>query len=72
MVDDLIPHVEIISHLDNIPKDRDILLYCHHGGRSLMAGMILLNSGWERTKLFNLSGGIDQWSAQVDASIPRY
>ncbi len=72
MVDDLIPHVEILSHLDSIPKDRDILLYCHHGRRSLMAGMVLINSGWDRSNLFNLNGGIDRWSTQVDASIPRY
>ncbi|MCS5536656.1 MAG: molybdopterin-synthase adenylyltransferase MoeB [Candidatus Poseidoniaceae archaeon] len=71
-VNELIPHIDLLSHLDDIPKNKDILLHCHHGQRSSMAAMILEKEGWDASRLFNMEGGIDLWSRQVDASIPRY
>ena len=71
-VNDLIPHVDLLSHLNSIPRDRDLLLYCHHGGRSGIAAMVLEKEGWNAERLFNMEGGIDRWSQQVDSSIPRY
>jgi len=71
-VNDLIPHVDMLSHIDGIPNDQDILLYCHHGNRSRIAAMILEREGWDTSRLFNMEGGIDLWSKQVDSSIPRY
>ena len=71
-VNELIPHIDLLSHLDDIPKNQDILLHCHHGQRSSMAAMILEKEGWDASRLFNMEGGIDLWSRQVDASIPRY
>tara|TARA_B100001123_G_C15313408_1_gene1025253 strand:+ start:480 stop:1652 length:1173 start_codon:yes stop_codon:yes gene_type:complete len=68
----LIPHDTIDTALDQIPKDGDILLYCHHGRRSMMALMVLASVGIEPERLYNLSGGIDSWSLEVDESVPRY
>ncbi len=51
-------------------KDRDIVVYCHHGVRSLHAIGWLRQQGFH--KLRNLSGGIDAWSREVDSTVPRY
>lgn len=47
-----------------------IVVYCHHGMRSLSVVMWLREQGFERAQ--SLSGGIDAWSQQVDPSISRY
>ena len=51
-------------------KDEEIVVYCHHGVRSLHAIGILHQAGFNRLK--NLAGGIDAWSLDVDDSVPRY
>ena len=51
-------------------KEEDVVVYCHHGVRSLMAIGALRTMGFK--KLHNLSGGIDAWSLKVDATVPRY
>lgn len=47
-----------------------IVVYCHHGMRSLYSAMYLAEAGFE--SLYNLQGGIDAWSQQVDPNTPRY
>jgi len=47
-----------------------IALYCHHGVRSARAATYLHEKGY--TNLFNLIGGIDAWSQEVDSGIPLY
>ena len=49
---------------------RPVIVYCHHGFRSLQAATFLRRLGVK--KCWSLSGGIDVWSQIVDASIPRY
>lgn len=51
-------------------KDRDVVVYCHHGIRSLNAIGQLNHLGFK--KLHNLAGGIDRWSLEVDPKLPRY
>jgi rhodanese-related sulfurtransferase len=46
------------------------VVYCHHGIRSQQAISLLQQLGF--TKLFNLAGGIDAWSSEVDSALPRY
>jgi sulfur-carrier protein adenylyltransferase/sulfurtransferase len=53
-----------------IPKDRDVVVYCHVGARSAQAAVWLKASGWTRVR--SLAGGIDAWSEQVDPGVPRY
>ena len=47
-----------------------LLIQCHHGGRSARAAEFLLRNGF--TDVTNLAGGIDAWSLEIDASVPRY
>jgi rhodanese-related sulfurtransferase len=53
-----------------IPKDRDVVVYCHVGARSAQAAVWMKASGWSRVR--SLAGGIDAWSEQVDPEVPRY
>lgn len=50
--------------------DRPIVVHCHHGGRSLQVTQWLRERGFTRVQ--NMSGGIQAWSEQVDASVPTY
>ena len=54
-----------------LPKDTPIVVVCHAGVRSLNFGIWLLEQGITK-RVWNLVGGIDAWSADVDKSIPRY
>ena len=53
-----------------LPKTAAIAFLCHHGGRSAQAAAQLQAQGWRQ--VYNITGGIDAWSADVDASVPRY
>ena len=65
-----IPMGEIPSKAGELPRDRELIVYCHVGTRSMMVAGFLESLGF--TKVANLAGGIDAWSIQVDRSIPRY
>jgi len=68
----LIPLGELASRADEIEdwKEEEIIVYCHHGIRSLHAIGQLRHFGF--SKLRNLAGGIDRWSTDVDPKTPRY
>ena len=51
-------------------KNEPVVVYCHHGIRSMHAIHFLTEAGF--TDLANLSGGIDAWSREVDPNLPRY
>ncbi len=53
-----------------LQRDQDIVVICHHGGRSFQVAMFLEQQGFPR--LFNLNGGVDGWALQVDKAMPRY
>jgi len=65
-----IPMGEIPERTDEIPKDREIVVYCHSGSRSMMVAGFLEARGFP--SVANLAGGIDAWSVEVDPSVPRY
>ncbi len=65
-----IPMNDLVAHLDRIPRDRHVIVYCHTGGRSMMVAGYLSGRGFR--SVANLSGGIDAWSVLVDPEIPRY
>lgn len=48
----------------------EIVFMCHHGIRSAHVCAMLARAGFE--KLYNLAGGIDRWSEEVDPRVPRY
>jgi sulfur-carrier protein adenylyltransferase/sulfurtransferase len=55
-----IPMSEIAGRLGEVPKDREVIVYCHGGARSMMVAGYLANHGWK--SVANLTGGIDDWS----------
>lgn len=61
---------EAMAAAEKLPKDTAIAFHCHHGSRSQAAAEYFLRQGF-RT-LYNLAGGIDAWSRDVDTSVPRY
>jgi rhodanese-related sulfurtransferase len=66
----LIPLATLPQSLAKLNRDTEIIAICHHGMRSADATNFLLQQGFSKVK--NLVGGIDAWSAQVDRSVPRY
>ncbi len=70
----LIPMSQIMNEdvgpLENIEKDRKIVLHCHTGSRSAAVLQILKNKGFKNLK--NLVGGIDAWSSEIDPEVPVY
>lgn len=55
---------------NELPDSLPIVVYCHHGIRSLHTAMYLADAGFET--LYNLQGGIDAWAAQIDENMARY
>lgn len=66
----LVPLSRLEAASSDLRRDREIVLYCHHGQRSRMAGEYLVAQGFDR--VWNLTGGIARWSAEVDPSVPTY
>ena len=66
----LIPLRTLPQEAESLPRDHEIILHCHHGMRSEMAGNFLLAQGFSRVS--HMVGGIDAWSMDVDPSVPRY
>jgi adenylyltransferase/sulfurtransferase len=66
----LIPLGEITGRLDELNGNQPIVVHCHSGKRSAQAVQVLQASGF--TKVYNLEGGIDAWSDQVDPNVPKY
>lgn len=65
-----IPLDTLDKECNKLEKNKEIVVYCHHGVRSLKATKILLDHGFLNVR--SLSGGIHAWSTQVDPSLPIY
>ena len=66
----LVPMNELPARLAELDPSRPIVCICHHGVRSAQVVAFLDRHAFE--SVYNLAGGIEAWSAQVDASVPRY
>ena len=66
----LIPLGEFAARAKELPRDKPVLIHCHHGGRSMQATQWLRRNGFERVS--NVAGGIDAWSREIDPAVPRY
>ena len=55
---------------NELPEDIPIIVYCHHGIRSLNVARYLAHVGFEHVA--NLQGGIDAWARQTDPTMARY
>ncbi len=65
----LIPMGSLPHRLQELPKERPVALYCHHGIRSQYAAEWLTRQGYET---LSLEGGIDRWAAEVETGMARY
>src|SRR5579872_5577286 len=63
----LIPMEQIPQKLAEIPKDQPVVVYCHAGIRSFNAAAWLKRQG---LNALSMSGGIDQWSMEIDPKVP--
>jgi rhodanese-related sulfurtransferase len=66
----IMPMQTIPDRLMELDKTRPIACLCHHGGRSMQVASFLEHQGFEN--IMNISGGINAWSSQVDATVPVY
>jgi rhodanese-related sulfurtransferase len=65
-----IPMREVPGRLAELSTDKPLVVMCHSGGRSRRVAEYLLANGF--LTVFNLAGGIDAWSTQIDSHVPRY
>lgn len=60
-----IPYDQVVARLADVPKDRDVVLYCHSGRRALLAADVLAGHGY--TRLQHLEGDMTAWQTQQRA-----
>ena len=66
----LMPMASVPARAQELPDDVEIVVICHHGGRSMQVAMFLERKGF--AGLINLAGGVAQWAQQVDPAMPQY
>lgn len=68
---ELIPKDTVTNHLDRLPRDKEIVVYCRSGGRSqAIAQELYVKHGFRNVS--NLAGGMLRWSDDVDPSMQKY
>ncbi|HSE48196.1 MAG TPA: rhodanese-like domain-containing protein [Terriglobales bacterium] len=65
-----IPMGDVASRQQELDPDKNILVLCHHGVRSLKVTNWLREHGFEKAQ--SVRGGIDAWSKKVDPKVPTY
>jgi rhodanese-related sulfurtransferase len=66
----LIPLREIPANLAAFEEAEEVVLFCHHGMRSLDAAAWLRSQGVAGAR--SMAGGIERWSVEIDPRVPRY
>ena len=66
----LIPLGQIAERVNELQRERSIVVHCHSGRRSAEAVRLLQQRGF--ANVYNLEGGIDAWSEQIDSNVPKY
>lgn len=59
-----------LQQLEAQAEETQLVVYCHHGVRSLHVVHWLQSQGVENC--ISMAGGIDRWSREIDPSVPRY
>jgi len=65
-----VPMNEIPARAGETDPGAEVVVICHHGGRSMQVAMFLEKNGY--ASVHNLAGGVDQWAKTVDSSMPVY
>jgi len=68
---ELLPLSQAQQWIETVPGDQEVVIFCHHGGRSAQVADFLASQRGHRN-VSNMVGGINEWSARVDPSVPRY
>jgi len=66
---ELLDH-ELAEKLAELPPETTLVFQCHHGHRSRRAAEQFVAQGFR--EVYNLEGGIDAWSQEIDPAVPRY
>ncbi len=66
---EFIPLHDLDERWEELPRDKEIIVNCHHGSRRMAAAEYIQEKG---LRVKNLSGGIDAWSYDVDQRVSRY
>ena len=66
----LIPMGEIAARVSELDPKSEIVVICHHGGRSMQVAVFLERQGF--SSVHNLAGGVDAWARSVDSTMPTY
>jgi monothiol glutaredoxin len=61
---------DVARRLEALPRETMLVFHCHHGGRSQAAAEHFAAQGF--TNVWNVTGGIDAWSQEIDPAVPRY
>ena len=67
-----IQHNLVPQRVEEIPRDRDVVIYCRTGSRSAAVARFLIDSRSHGGHVYNLTGGVHEWSDTVDSSIIKY
>jgi rhodanese-related sulfurtransferase len=65
-----IPMNQIPARRQELEPGRPVVCFCHHGMRSAQVVAYLLHHGQQ--EVYNLAGGTEAWSTQIDPTVPRY
>lgn len=65
-----IPMNEVPARLDSLDPAQPVWVLCHHGMRSAQVAGFLERRGF--AEVYNVAGGIEAWSCDVDRLVPRY
>ncbi len=65
-----IPMHLVPMRCDEIDPSSEVVVICHHGGRSMQVAMFLERKGFG--SVLNLMGGVDAWAGEVDPNMRRY
>jgi rhodanese-related sulfurtransferase len=66
----LVPLGELGRRVEELPRDRALVMVCHTGRRSQHAAMLLAQAGFADVR--NLAGGVEAWAVEIDPAMKRY
>jgi rhodanese-related sulfurtransferase len=67
----LIPIRKLVANLSELPSSKDLIFYCHSGGRSEAAATLAVEEKISNKDIYNLEGGIMAWGGRMLPDYPR-
>ena len=66
----LMPMQTVPARLAELAPERDVVVICHHGARSMQVAMFLERNGF--ASIYNLAGGVNAWAHDIDPGMRNY